>query len=95
MKRRSDNAINNVKHKFMFLFSKILSNPSGVDSSGTQPTCVFRRLWCIGVTGGGDKEAMSHPKYLEYLDILGFERRYLKQNTVARLKSNILSPPKI
>jgi len=34
------------------------------------------------------------PKYLAYLVILCFERRYPKQNTVARLKSKILAPPK-
>jgi len=33
------------------------------------------------------------PKFLEYLVILCLERQYPKQNTVARLKSNILSPP--
>jgi len=33
------------------------------------------------------------PKFLEYLVILCFERRYLKQNPVARLQSNI--SPKI
>jgi len=32
------------------------------------------------------------PQILEYLVILCFERRYPKQNTVARLKASILSP---
>jgi len=34
------------------------------------------------------------PKFLEYLVILFLERRYPKQNTVARLKSNILTQKK-
>jgi len=34
------------------------------------------------------------PQFLAYPVILFFEKRCLKQNTVARLKSNILSPPK-
>jgi len=37
---------------------------------------------------------MTLPFFLEYLVILCFERKYLKQNTVARLKSNILTHPK-
>jgi len=32
------------------------------------------------------------PKFSAYLVILWFERRYPKQNTVARLKSNIVTP---
>ena len=32
------------------------------------------------------------PKFLEHIVILCFERRYLKQNSVIRLKSNILAP---
>jgi len=32
------------------------------------------------------------PKFLEHIVILCFERRYLKQNRVIRLKSNILPP---
>ena len=35
------------------------------------------------------------PKFLEYLVILRFEKRYPIQNTVARLKSKILAPPKV
>ena len=34
-------------------------------------------------------------KFLEYLVILCFKRQYLKQNTVARLKSNILTHPQL
>ena len=34
-------------------------------------------------------------KYLAYLLILWFDRRYPKQNTVARLKPNILAPQNI
>jgi len=36
---------------------------------------------------------MSPLKFLEYIVILCFERGYTKQNTVFRLKSNILPPP--
>jgi len=35
------------------------------------------------------------PKYLAYLVALRFERRRIKQNTVARLKSKYLAPPNI
>jgi len=33
---------------------------------------------------------MTFPNFLEYLVILCFKRQYLKQNTVAHLKSDIL-----
>ena len=42
----------------------------------------------------GEQEAMDLPHFLEYLVISWFRRKYLKQNTVARLKSNILTHPK-
>jgi len=32
------------------------------------------------------------PTFLENIDILCFERRFSKQNSVIRLKSNILDP---
>jgi len=35
---------------------------------------------------------MAHPKFLEHIVILCFERRFSKQNSVIRLKSNILPP---
>ena len=38
--------------------------------------------------------AMALPNFLEYLIILCFKRQYIKQNTVAHLKSNILTHPK-
>jgi len=38
--------------------------------------------------------AVALTKSLEYQVNLCFEREYLKQNTVARLKSNILTHPK-
>ena len=37
-----------------------------------------------------EQGAMDLPNFLEYLAISWFMRKYLKQNTVARLKSNIL-----
>jgi len=37
---------------------------------------------------------MALRNFLEYLVMLCFKRQYLKQNTVARLKSNILTHPK-
>jgi len=37
---------------------------------------------------------MVLPNFLEYLVILCFKRQYHKENTVARLKSNILTHPK-
>jgi len=44
----------------------------------------------IGVARGG-QGAMPPVQFLEYLVISCFERRYPKQNTVDRLKSNILA----
>jgi len=38
---------------------------------------------------------MSPPKVLENIVILCFERRFSKQNSVIRLKSNNLPPPQI
>jgi len=37
---------------------------------------------------------MAAPKSLEHIVILCFESRYPKQNSVIRLKSNILAPQK-
>jgi len=42
----------------------------------------------------GGKGATALPIFLEYLVILCFKREYLKQNTVARRKSNVLTHPK-
>ena len=49
------------------------------------------RLRCIGVAMGG-KGAIPPPKFLENIVIFCFEKRFSKQNSVIRLKSNI-SPP--
>jgi len=38
---------------------------------------------------------MALTRFLEYLVSLCFKSQYLKQNTVARLKSNILTHPKL
>jgi len=46
-----------------------------------------------GIARGG-KGAMPPQKFLENVAILCFERRFSKQNSVIRLKSNILAPPK-
>ena len=48
--------------------------------------CGHRRIH--GVQG------VTPPKFLAYLVILCFDKRYLRQNTVARLKSSILDLPK-
>ena len=50
--------------------------------------------WCrfIGVARGAKGDMLS-PKFLENIVILCFERRFSKQNSVIRLKSNILDPP--
>jgi len=45
----------------------------------------------IGVAGGGDKGYMAL-KLLENIVILCFEVRFCKQNSVIRLKWNILPP---
>jgi len=47
----------------------------------------------IGVAKGGER-GLGPPKILENIVILCFERRFSRQNSVIRLKSNIL-PPKI
>jgi len=47
-------------------------------------------LKVIGVERGA--QGGHVPKFLEYLVILCFERRYPKRNTVASLKSKILVP---
>jgi len=45
----------------------------------------------IGVARGG-QSGHGPPKFLENLVILCFERGFSKQNSVIRLKSNILAP---
>jgi len=40
------------------------------------------------------REKMLHTPGLEHIVILCFERRFSKQNSVIRQKSNILAPPK-
>jgi len=47
---------------------------------------------CIGVARGEGGRGPS--KFLEYLVMLCFMGQYLKKNTVAHLKSNILTQPK-
>jgi len=53
---------------------------------------VFSAVLSIGVARGA-KGAMPPLKFLENIVILCFERRFAKQNSVIRLKSNILAPP--
>jgi len=47
----------------------------------------------IGLARGG-KRATPPKKILENIVILCFEKRFSKQNSVIRLKSSILAPPK-
>jgi len=47
----------------------------------------------IGVAMGWAKGAMPTPKFLENIVNLCFEKRFSKQNSVIRLKSNTLAPP--
>jgi len=42
----------------------------------------------------GGQRGHGPPTCLENIAILRFERRFSEQNSVIRLKSNILSPPK-
>ena len=49
----------------------------------------------VGVDRVGQKGHATPPKVLENIDILCFESRFFKQNSVIRLKSNILAPPQI
>jgi len=53
--------------------------------------CNFDKILTIGVAKGA-KAAGSPPKCLEDIVIFLFERRFFKQNSVIRLKSNILPP---
>jgi len=71
-----------------FAFLRQLFLPLTIESS-----CV-----CFEHTMGvarGIKGAMNPTRFVAYLLVLCFERRYLKQNTVARLKSSILPPPNV
>ena len=51
-----------------------------------------RHTSCIGVARGA-KGAMTSKRFLENIVILCFERRFIGQNSVIRLKSNILPSP--
>ena len=54
------------------------------------------KQWCMQkISKGRVKGAMPPPKFVENIVILCFERRFSKQNSVIRLKSNILVPLKI
>jgi len=57
----------------------------------TKPLC--KKQTTIGVAKGGPK-GHGPPKCLENIVILCFERRFSKQNSVIRLKTNIFPPPK-
>jgi len=46
----------------------------------------------IGVARGGIEGPCPQKKFLENIVILCFEGRFSKQNSVIRLKSNILTP---
>jgi len=72
----------------VFVFS--LSGKKFVPSYPVSHTTVID-LCCIGVARGVNG-AMPH-KFLEHIVILYFERRFSKQNSVIRLKSNIWPPP--
>jgi len=39
-------------------------------------------------------QSIFFPKFLQSMVILRFKKRFSKQNSVIRLKSNILAPPK-
>jgi len=53
---------------------------------------MFYSIVSQGVARGG-KRAMA-PEFLENTAMLCFERRFSKQNSVIRVKSNILAPKK-
>jgi len=49
------------------------------------------KQWCMQkISKGRVKGAMPPPKFVENIVILCFERRFSKQNSVIRLKLNIL-----
>ena len=77
-------------HKVYFFFLYSGLQPSTRMSNKLHYVDTLR---LIGVARG---EQRSHvpPKFLENIVILCFERRFSKQNSVIRLKSNILAPPK-
>jgi len=60
---------------------------------GVNKTTPAPRGTTIGVATGGQR-GHAPPKFLKNIVILCFERRFSKQNSVIRLKSNILAPPK-
>ena len=60
----------------------------------------FQRCRSRHIFGGANigvareaKGAMTPPKFLENIVILCFERRFSKENSAIRLKSNIFAPP--
>jgi len=55
----------------------------------------LRKVLHIGVARGGQRSHGPPPDFLEHKVILCFERRFSKQDSVIRLKSNILVPQKI
>jgi len=57
-------------------------------------TCILVSLLRRHTRSQGWVKGAILPKFLENIVILCFERRFYKQNSVNRLKSNILSPPK-
>ena len=92
------------KWSFIFLDNNIMSSSPTLN---TLPVNWFRgrRQWCLWCIYPYDVTARlicvargdhgTAPQILAYLILLYFERRYPKWNTVIRLKSNILSRPKI
>jgi len=58
-------------------------------------TTIHRKLFTPGHRRSqGDQRGHAPPTFLENIVILCIERRFSKQNSVIRLKSNILTPPK-
>ena len=55
--------------------------------------CKGKSIGFIGVARGGESGHAPLPKFLENIVILCFERRFSRQTSVVRLKSNILAPP--
>jgi len=65
--------------------------PDALERQGLSLNLLSKLVMPVGVDRGA--KGPSPPKFLEHIVILYFERRFSKQNSVIRLKSDILAPP--
>jgi len=65
--------------------------PDVLERQGLSLNLLSKLVMPVGVDRGA--KGPWPPKFLEHIVILYFERRFSKQNSVIRLKSDILAPP--